>query len=197
MPMTSTRLLPAVLALGNVLTVPADAAEPWTVLDSSWLGFTFSQQGQPTEGEFEDFTAKIVFDPQNLEQSRIDVEIDVTSVDTGHKDRDATLRSSALFNVEQWPTASFTSDRLVRAGDGAYEVHGALTIRDVTRDVVLPFELVIEQHPDDPGKQLAKARGEVTLSRLEFGVGQGDWSSTKQVGDEVVVRVAIDATRPQ
>lgn len=195
--MTSTRLLLAVTALGGMLAPPVGAAEGWTVLDSSRLGFTFYQQGQPTEGEFENFTAEIVFDPHNVEQSRVEVEIDLASVQTGHKDRDATLRSSALFNVEQWPNASFRSDQLVEAGDGRYEAHGSLTIRDVTRDIVLPFQLVIEQHPDDPSEQLAEARGEVTISRLEFGVGQGDWSSTKQVGDEVVVHVAIDATRPQ
>lgn len=195
--MTSTRLLLAITALGGVLAPPVGAAENWTVLDSSRLGFTFFQEGQPTEGEFETFTAEIVFDPQNVGQSRVEVEIDLASVKTGHKDRDATLRSSALFNVEQWPNARFRSDRLVEAGDGAYEAHGSLTIRDVTRDVVLPFELVIEQHPDDPGRQLAEARGELTISRLEFGVGQGDWSSTDQVGDEVVVDVAIDASRPQ
>jgi len=194
--MTSPRLLPAVLLFG-VFALPAGAAERWTVLDSSRLAFTFFQEGQPTEGEFGQFAAEIVFDRDNLGQSRVDVEIDLESVTTGHSDRDDTLRSSALFNVERWPTASFVSDELVAAGDGRYEAHGALTIRDVTRDIVLPFELSIEDHPEDPDKRLAEARGEVTISRLEFGVGQGDWSSTEQVGKDVIVHVAIDATRPK
>lgn len=195
--MTSIRLFSALVALGGGLAGPAGAAERWTVLESSRLSFTFLQEGQPTEGEFETFSAEIAFDPEDVEASRVEVEIELESVDTGHSDRDDTLRSSSLFNVERWPSARFTSDELVEAGEGRYEAHGALSIRDVTRDIVLPFELSIEPHPDDPDQELARARGEVTISRLEFGVGQGDWSSTSQIAEDVVVQVAIDAVRAQ
>ena len=51
--------------------------------------------------------------------------------------------------------------------------------------------------PDDPGLLRADAAGELTISRLDYGVGQGDWASTKTVGEEVVIRIEIRATRPR
>ena len=79
-----------------------------------------------------------------------------------------------------------------RGGD-RYEAHGQLTIRDVTRDVVLPFELTIEE---TGGGKVANAVGELTISRLDYGVGQGEWASTKTVGEEVVIRIEIVASAP-
>ena len=63
--------------------------------------------------------------------------------------------------------------------------------------MVLPFELTIGPQPDEAGKLQAKASGELAIARLDYGVGQGDFASTKTVGDEVVIRIAITATRPR
>lgn len=150
--------------------------------------------GQPVQGGFEDFAAEIAFDPEDLAASRIVVEIDTTSITTGHGDRDATLRSSQFFATDQWPSARFESEELVRRDGDAYEARGSLTIRDLTRDVVLPFELAIRE---DGGGLAARAEGELTISRLEFGIGQGEWASTETVGEDVTIHIAIDATRPR
>lgn len=179
----------AFLLLGSV----AGAAETWTVQDGSAITFTAYQQGAPVEGSFRDFTAEIVFAPDDLAASRVAVEIDTASITTGHKDRDATLRSSAFFDVETWPSATFVSDQLVDQGDDRYEAHGRLTIRDITKDVALPFELTIAEQGD--GK-VANATGELTISRLDFGVGQGEWASTRTVGEDVVIRIEIAASAP-
>lgn len=197
--MTLTRYVPVALAVAFGGSAASDvlAAESWTVEDTSRIGFVASQEGQPVEGEFEQFTAEVVFDRDNLGASRVEVEIDTASVDTGHGDRDQTLRSSQFFHVEKYPTARFVSDQLVETGEGTYEAKGALTIRDVTEDVVLPFDLTVQDHPEQAGTLLAQAEGEVTISRLAFGVGQGDWSDTDQIGEEVIVRIEIDATRPR
>jgi polyisoprenoid-binding protein YceI len=172
-------------------------ARTWQVEDGSRIGFTALQQGSPVAGGFDRFTAAIDFDPNDLGHSRIEVEIDTASITTGHKDRDTALRSAAFFDVGQWPTARFTSAKLTRRSGHAYEAHGKLTIRDVTKDVVLPFELTIGDAPDASGKLLAEAKGELTISRLDYGVGQGDWASTKTVGEDVVIRIEIKAERPR
>jgi polyisoprenoid-binding protein YceI len=176
-----------------LLGTPARAAETWTIEDGSAIRFTAYQQGAPVEGNFSEFTAEIVFDPQNLPASRVAVEIATASVATGHKDRDTALRSSSLFDVKTWPSARFVSDRLVNLGGDRYEAYGRLTIRDVTRDVILPFELMLRENG---GRQLATASGELTIFRLDYGVGQGDFASTKTVGDEVVIRIEIVASAP-
>ena len=61
---------------------------------------------------------------------------------------------------------------------------------------MLPFELTIAADPAAAGRLLATAEGELTISRLDYGVGQGDWASTRTVGEEVVIRIEIRATRP-
>lgn len=185
------------LALTLILLLPAQTALAWEVLDSSRIAFTAYQKGQPVEGRFEDFTAEIELDPAQPEGGRIAVEIATDSIDTGHKDRDGALRSSSFFETGTWPTATFESEQITAGGNGTYEAAGSLTIRDVTEEVVLPFTLEVGPDPDDPSKQRASAKGGLTISRLAYGVGQGDFASTSTVGDEVDIHIEIEAVRPK
>ena len=66
-------------------------------------------------------------------------------------------------------------------------------MRDVTKDVTLPFTLDIAE---ENGVLVAKAVGEITVKRLEYGVGQGQWQDTATVADEVVIGFDLTATRP-
>jgi polyisoprenoid-binding protein YceI len=194
--MCAARLL--LLGALAMLALPGAArAASWTVADGSAIGFTATQQGRPVDGRFERFVATIEFDPDDLTHSRIEVEIDTASIATGHKDRDAALRSDSFFDVGRWPSARFASGAIVHDQGDRYEARGELTIRDVTRRVVLPFELTIAPQPGAAGALQAKASGELTIARLDYGVGQGDFASTGTVGDEVVIRIAITATRPR
>lgn len=184
--------------LGLALLLPTMVqAASWTVAEGSAIRFEAYQQGVAVPGRFERFEAAIELDPDDLAAARIAVEIDTASIATGHQDRDTALRAPDLLAVGQWPSARFASDRIEHLGAGAYQAMGQLTIRDVQRDVVLPFTLSVADHPGDPGLQQAQARGELTISRLAFGVGQGDWASTAMVGDDVVIRVEILATAPR
>jgi polyisoprenoid-binding protein YceI len=184
----------AVAALAFLLLDAPAAAETWTIEDGSAIRFTAYQEGAPVDGGFGKFSGEIVFDPDDLATSRVLIAIDTASVTTGHKDRDTTLRSSAFFDVETWPSAGFVSDRLLHQGGDRYEAHGRLTIRDVAREVVLPFELTIDE---DGGRQRARANGELTISRLDYGVGQREWASTRTVGEDVVIRIEITASAPR
>jgi polyisoprenoid-binding protein YceI len=190
------RVLRLLVCLVCLLTAVARAqAQSWTLADGSAIRFTALQQGAPVEGRFERFSAEITFDPGDLPGSRIEVEIDTASIATGHRDRDTALRSPDLFDVERWPSARFASQQLAHLGGDAYEAQGQLTIRDAQRDVVLPFELTIADHPANSGLLLAQARGGLTISRLDYGVGQGDWASTAIVGENVEIEIEIVATR--
>jgi polyisoprenoid-binding protein YceI len=191
--MILVRFLALGLALGLALVLPAGAeAASWTV-EQGTIGFEAYQQGVPVKGQFERFSADILLDPDDLADSRIEVEIDTASVTTGHKDRDSVLRSPNLLDVERWPTARFASTELEHLGGEAYQARGRLTLRDVQKDVVLPFTLRIADHPSEPGMLQAEAKGELTISRLAYGVGQGEWASTATVGDNVVIAVEIVA----
>ena len=186
------------LFAGLLLTIvwPAAAAAPlWTVEPDSRVVFIARQAGAPVEGRFEKFSAEIRFDAEDLEASSVAVEIDIASVNSESSDRDQVIRSPNLFDAATWPTARFEAPRFVHAGGDSYEAQGSLTMRDVTRDVVLPFDLTIEDHPDDPAALRARAVGELTVKRLDYGVGQGQWTDTSVVPDEVVIRIEITASR--
>jgi polyisoprenoid-binding protein YceI len=184
--------------LGLALILPtAVQAASWTVAEGSAIRFEAYLQGVAVPGRFERFEAAIELDPDDLAAAWIAVEIDTASIATGHQDRDTVLRAPDLLAVGQWPSARFASDRIEHLGGDAYQASGQLTIRDAQKDAVLPFTLTIADHPDDPGLLQALARGELTISRLAFGVGQGDWASTAMVGENVVIRFEILAAAPR
>ncbi|MEM9439347.1 MAG: YceI family protein [Pseudomonadota bacterium] len=171
---------------------PADA---WIVGEASELGFVALQQGAEVRGRFDRFNAVIVFDPDDLENSRIDVNIDVVSINTGQDSRDDTLKSASFFETATWPTAAFKSGTITASGDGRYVAAGTLTIRDVTKDVILPFTLAIEERQGESNTMVAEAKGDLPILRLDYGVGQGDWASTGTVADEVVITIDIKASK--
>ncbi|MCG8357429.1 MAG: YceI family protein [Kiloniellales bacterium] len=188
----------AAVALLTTAGAPQAAEAPlWSVEPESSVGFVARQAGAPVEGRFERFAAEVRFDAEDLEASRVAVVIEVASVNSESSDRDGVIRSKDLFDVETWPEARFEAARFEHAGGDVYEAHGSLTMRDVTLDVVLPFDLKVENDPDDPALLRARAQGELSVMRLDYGVGQGQWRDTSVVADEVVIRIDITATRPK
>jgi polyisoprenoid-binding protein YceI len=164
-------------------------AEVWSVIPgSSRLGFVGSQGGQPFEGRFERFAAEIAFDPERPGEGKVLVTIEMASATTGNRDRDGALPTPDWFHVGAHPQGRFETTAIRALGDGRYEASAKLTIRGVTKDVLLPFTLAITG--DD-----AAVKGELTIDRTAFGVGQGPWASGQMVGLPVKVVVDIAARR--
>lgn len=167
----------------------ARAADQWSVAaDESSVEFTGTQLGAEFTGAFEAFTANITFSPDDLAGSSVEVLIDIASANTQNADRDSQIAAPDWFDAAQWPTAKFVTKSFTEISEGKYEAVADLTIRDVTREVVLPFDLVIADNAAD-------AVGVVTIKRTDFGVGQGQWTDTSQVGDDVSIKVTISATK--
>lgn len=167
------------------------AATAWTTDSArSRLDFTATQAGGEFDGTFRRFRAEIAFDPADLAGSRFQVDIETASAATGDKDRDQTLAGSDFFAATRWPTARFEADRFVALGADRYEAHGRLTIRDVTREVRLPFRF----QPAAGGAE-AGLNGGTMIRRLDFGVGKGEWGDTTLVGNEVRIRFALQLHR--
>ena len=178
------------LALVAAATLaPAVFAAPATYrLDpaKSTLSFGFAQAGARNKGRFDKFDVNFVFDAAQSQATRLDVAVQVGSLDTGDKDRDSTLHGADLFNVAKFPQAHFSATSFTRTDATHYEAAGKLTLRDVTRDLRVPFTFV----PAD-GSSAGNMTGQVLIKRLEFGVGQGEWKSTEWVADEVAVSFAL------
>lgn len=164
-------------------------ATSYTVdMGKSSLGFTATQSGGDVDGRFEKFDARIVFADADLDGSSFKVEVDTGSVNTQDDDRDTLLRGEDLFDASKYPKARFVTTGFTRKSPGNYEAQGKLTIRDVTRDIRLPFTFTTAQ---EGGQTVGWLKGGVTLKRLDFGVGQGDWKDTSEVANEVKVKFSL------
>lgn len=168
----------------------AGPGEPavWRLDDGSKLAFETAWGAMKVEGAFRRFTADIRFSPDALDRSRVSVTIDVASVDTGDPQRDQALPGYDFFDVDDHPRATFVAERFEHRGGDRYLARGQLTLRGVTRPVDLPFELDIDG-------ESARVRGETSLDRTAFGVGQGEFAATDQVPAQVKIEVDIRARR--
>jgi polyisoprenoid-binding protein YceI len=172
---------------------PAAWADPAPILRytldpaKSTLEFQFVQAGAQNKGKFVKFPVTLDFSPDSLGASKLDVTVDTTSLDTGDKERDDTLRSADLLDVAKYPQAHFISTQITKTSAG-YDALGKLTIRGVTRDAHVPFTFRTAQ---EQGKSVGYLAGKTTIKRLDFGVGQGDWKSTEWVGNDVSVSYSL------
>ncbi|HTU64698.1 MAG TPA: YceI family protein [Steroidobacteraceae bacterium] len=162
---------------------PAVTLPHYVQAAGSSLGFAFEQAGAQSNGAFRQFTTKFDYDEKNLAASRLDVTVQIGSLDTQDKDRDDTLKSADLFDAAKFPTATFVASSLARGASGV-EAVGKLTIRNVTKDLRLPLGI----KPTASGLELS---GSVTIKRLDYGVGQGEWKSTESAGDPVKITYKV------
>jgi polyisoprenoid-binding protein YceI len=145
-------------------------------------------------GRFADFAGTIQFDESNPQSSRVDVTIQARSVDTAEGDRDKHLRSADFFEVDTYPTLTFTSTSVTPRGDDTYDVVGDLTIHGVTRPVTLPASF-LGAAQDPWGNTRFAFEAELKLNRKDFGLS---WNAALEtggflVGDEVKVSLSIQA----
>jgi polyisoprenoid-binding protein YceI len=154
----------------------------------SSLRFSFEQAGAAATGTFRKFTTVLVYDEKNLGTSSLDVRVEIASVNTQEQERDDLIKGADLFNAAKYPAATFSASSLAKRADGGLEAIGKLTMRDVTRDVRLPFTL----KPTPEGLELS---GKTTIRRLDYGVGQGEFKATDSVGDEVRIEYTVSLVK--
>ncbi len=164
----------------------------WEIItELSTLSFTTKQYGQDFSGTF-DFNGQIFFDPDNLKDSKALITIDISSIKTGSEDRDKQAKSNEWFDSQSFPIAAFTTDLIERTEDG-YIARGILKIRDISKDLDLPFSLKFSEENNESHVQMA---GEIELMRLEYNVGQGQWSSTDAIDNMVQIKINLMARLP-
>jgi polyisoprenoid-binding protein YceI len=180
-------LLAALLALAPAL---APAAPALWVVDhaASKLTFASSVSGAPFTGVFRRWDAVIHFDPGDLAHSDVAATIDIASAFTGDADRDAELPDQDWFWTSRFPQATFVAHGFQRLGPGRYAAPGVLTLRGVGKPLTLPFTLAIT------GVN-ARMNAQISLNRLAFGVGQGEWAAVDTIPAGVTVGVELTAHR--
>ena len=147
-------------------------------------------------GRFTKWNAKLALDTADLARSAVEVEIEAASIDTGVADRDAHLRSADFLDAEKYPTLRYRSRRVEAASKERLRVIGDLTIRGVTREVVLDVEYG-GQGKDPWGNQRVGFTATASLNRKEFGL---TWNQALETGgllvaDRVDVEIELQAIR--
>jgi polyisoprenoid-binding protein YceI len=179
-----SRLLPsAALALAAALPglSLAEPAATRLVPDKSQIVFVTRQMGVPVEGTFKKFDAQVAFDPRKPEGGSVALQIDTASAGFGIPMSDAELPKAPWFDATHFPQASFQSSAIKALGDGKFEMAGKLTLKGTARAVTVPVSIAA-------AGGYAVATGSLTIQRLDFKVGDGEWTDTSMVGNEVQVK---------
>ncbi|HEX2166601.1 MAG TPA: YceI family protein [Longimicrobiales bacterium] len=163
----------------------------------SYVGFTVRHLGvSNVKGKFTRFSGHIMLNETDVTQSTVNVTVETGSIDTSNERRDNHLRSEDFFEAERFPQLTFVSSRIEETADGLVLV-GNLTIRDVTKEVRVPFELS-GPVTTESGRQRLGAEGTLRIDRFDYGL---QWNRIQEavqvVGDEVRIELNIEANTPR
>lgn len=161
----------------------------------SQVGFTIRHLVSRVKGSFRDWTGTLTFaDPAKWETAAIDVQVKTASIFTDNERRDNHLRTSDFFLADSFPVISFKSTRIERKGDDA-KIHGLLTIRGVTKPVVLNGTFL--GYSKGAQQERIGFEASTTVNRLDYGVA---WNRAVEgggmtLGDDVKIDINIEAVR--
>jgi polyisoprenoid-binding protein YceI len=180
----------AVLAL----TVASRAEVEAYKIDSthSSAGFTLRHVLSKFSSSFTKVSGTITVDRENLEKSSVVASIDVVALNTDNEKRDAHIKTPDFFDVAKFPTMTFKSTAWKKTGENTYDVTGDLTIKDVTKPVVLKTTVLGFGPGFGPGHFLSGWEATTTIKKSEFNMA-GPAMLAKALGDEVAITLNVEA----
>lgn len=170
----------------------------WNI-DASHSSIAFSVRHlmiSNVKGEFQKFSGTVTWDSANPAASAVEVEIDMSSINTHEDKRDAHLKSADFFDVENFPKMTFRATS-VKAKDDGGELTGDLTIRGVTRPVTLQVDGPTAEQKDPWGNTRIGASATTKIKRSDFNI---TWNAGLEaggvlVGDEVKIQIEVSLIR--
>jgi polyisoprenoid-binding protein YceI len=133
-------------------------------------------------GSFDKFSGEINFDEQNPTNTTVFVEVDLSSINTREEKRDAHLRSADFFHIDEHPTMTFQSKRVEQTGTNVGKLIGDLTIRGITKEVVLDVEYIGTQK-SPWGMEQAGFSATTSINRKDWGL---NWNVALETGGWLV-----------
>ncbi len=162
------------------------------------IGFTGRHLMVSTvRGEFEKFSGTVEFDEYDLTRSKAEIQIEAASVTTHNAQRDEHFRSADFFDVAQYPSITFKSKRVIMQDAHHGQLIGDLTIRNITREVVLDGEYSgVSRSPWNTYSAGFSLRGKV--NRKDWGL---NWNMVLAGGglvasDEITLAIDLELTKP-
>ena len=182
-------MMQAIRLLGILLTSAAASqayAETWLSVDGkSELEFIVNYEGADAPGQFSRFEVVVKTNPESGNPESVMVDVDITSASMGNEDIDEAIGEPEWFDAQAFPRAIFRSTQVHAANPPEYAAGGVVTIKGVEQAVNIPFDW----NTDGDSAEMA---GSLDLSRLDFGIGSGEWASEAPVGHTVHLRFRID-----
>jgi len=196
----STVVVSSTLALSLFIAVPAAQAVDYTLDKAhSSVGFKIRHMVvSKTAGSFKDYDVKITgYDAAKPEGAKIEAVIQTKSVDTANEKRDEHLRGADFFKVDQFPTMTYTSSKVTRAGDKKLKVEGTLTLLGVSKPVTLDVEEG-GTLKDPWGLTRTGFTATTKINRKDFGMNYNTVldNGGLALGEEVEITIEIEATQP-
>lgn len=193
---TLAALIP-VTAAGPALAAETSGPVEWTIDPThTHVGFTVPHMVvSEVDGQFRQFAGKVLLDEKDLTKSKVELTVQVASIDTGVADRDKHLRSGDFFDADKHPTITFKSTKITKAGKG-FKITGDISIRGVTKSITL--DATLSDAVTSPwGKQVRGAKITGELNRLDFGIS---WNKALDkggiaVGNEVALEVKTEINK--
>jgi polyisoprenoid-binding protein YceI len=184
-------------ALALLLATPSAFAATYQ-LDPSHSSANFQVRHMmvsKVNGKFKAVKGTIEYDEKTPDATKVDAEIDASTVDTGEPKRDAHLKSADFFDVANHPTITFKSKKVTSHGPGKFTVLGDLTMRGVTKEVSLEVEGFDQVQATPWGTVRRGATATTTVNRKDYGV---NWQKQLDKGgvmvsDEVKITLEIEA----
>ncbi len=158
--------------------------------DNSRVIFKYSYSGTPYHGEFTNIDAVFDIDPLSPGSCNFSVTIPIADINVDDEETMSYLLDVEMFDVDQFPTATFKAEKCRLESLDSFVADGTLTIRDQTHPISFPFDLKVETRNDKIGFRLNST---VTILRLEYGVGQGYLANTSAIPNEVEIEIDVYA----
>ena len=145
-------------------------------------------------GRFGGLDGAIQLNEQDPSKSTVNVTINTTTIDTGVSPRDTDLKSANYFDVQKFPTATFTSTKVEKNGAG-YTISGNLTLHGVTKPVVLAVEPPTGPAPGMDHKPHMGYTATTTFNRKDFGIGAG--APDAVISEQVKLTIELEVAKQQ
>lgn len=176
-------------ALGLVLTASTAFAAPLKLDKThSKVGFTAETLLFDVDGEFADYMIEVEGDPSKPDKAKVNVTINVASIDTDNNKRDGHLKSPDFFDAASHPTITFKSTSVRQKGSQLI-VKGNLTMRGKTKPVTIPFK--VAKGKNGAGVDTTTYKGKLTIDRTDFGVGTDSIAAKISLEDEVDLKLLV------
>lgn len=154
------------------------------VAAQSEVVFQIKQSGVPVDGKFRRFDAQLVLDPKAPQSGSVTVSVDTASATVGFAETDVELPKAPWFNAAKFPRATFQSNAISALGGGRFQAKGRFELKGTAHDIVVPVTIV------QNGPQSA-ATGEFVVKRLDYKIGENEWTDVSLVANDVRVRFKL------